>query len=345
MLICKLINTATVNAEVANQKPKIGIILPLTGKAASAGEVVKNSAILANRAHGNYCELIFEDNALDNSFTKAVTNKLLNENQVNALVVYASGPSIVASSIAEKYKVPMIGMSIDPSVSSNKNWVMIHWASSKNIVNQLLGELEKRKLRKIAIVTSQVQGIIDLEKHFFAQAEKRGFELVYKEQVLPTEIDFASIIAVLRQKQPEAIFVNLYYGQAGIFANKLRQLGSDAQLFSHFIFDDPREIETGKEALNGAFFANTSKGDLSFDQEYLSQYGVKPGVGGISAYDIISLYIAAFKNSDGTKFGVMKYLHSLKNFSGKTGTISALTNNSFDVPASIRVIKSGEVKH
>lgn len=336
-------NTELIFAEKVFVKPKIGLILPLTGKAASAGEVVRNSAILSNKNNGNYFDLIFEDNVLDNTLTNAAINKLLNDDHVNALVVYASGPSFVAAPIAEKYRIPMIGMSIDVNVSYDKEWVMTHWASSKNIVDQLLHELQQRKLNKIAVITSQVQGIIDLEQYFFKKAEERGFELVYKQQILPAETDFGSIITQIKQKRAEAIFVNLYYGQAGVFANKVRLLGSQAQLFSHFILDDPREIEIGKSALEGAFYANTSNGDLSYEDEYINEYSLRPGVGGISAYDIISLYAEAFKNSDGTKVGIMKHLHSLKNFKGKVGTFSALSNNSFDVPASIRIIKSGKV--
>jgi branched-chain amino acid transport system substrate-binding protein len=326
----------------AESKPKLGVILPLTGKATIAGEAVRNGATMANDILGAPFELVFEDNGLDNGKTISAARKLLKTEGVLGIIVYASGPSNVASPIAEAAEIPMIGMSVDLNVSRNKNWVMIHWASNKNVADMLFEELERRSVKSIAILTSQVQGTIDLEEYFLSVASKKGIEVVFKKQLLPTEIDFQTPITVLKQKQPEAIFVNLYYGQAGLFTNQAVKMGLKPQFFSHFIFDDDNEIKNAEGSLEGAFFANTSSGDLSFDKEYKVRFGKRPVVGGIAAYDIVELFYEAFKNSDGSKSGINKFLHTVRDFNGKIGRYSALPNNSFDVPTSLRIITNGE---
>ena len=330
-------------AEEGASKPKLGIILPLTGKAATAGEAVKNGISMANAAEGGYFDLIFEDNALDGAVTVTAANKLIRDDKVSGLIVYASGPSNVAAPIAESASVPMIGMSVDPKVSKERSWVMIHWASNKNVADKLFDELERRKIHKVAVISSQVQGTLDLENYFLSTAPKRGIEIVFSQQILPTDLDFQTPITMMRSKRPEAIFVNLYYGQAGLFANKASKLGLKSQLFSHFIFDDDNELKSADGALDGAFFANTSCGDLSFEKEYRTKFGKRPVLGGIAAYDIATVFVQAIRNNPTSAKSAMDYIHSLKDFKGRIGIYSALPDNSFDVPTSLRSIKKGNV--
>lgn len=115
------------------------------------------------------------------------------------------------------------------------------------------------------------------------------------------------------------------------------------QFFGPFILDDDNEIQTAGSALDGAFFANTSNGDLSFEKQYIAQHGRRPVLGAIGAYDITAIHAEAIRKSDETKPSIMKQLHTMSNFTGKIGSYSALTNNSFDVPTSIRRIDDGKV--
>ena len=326
-------------------KPKLGVILPLTGKASTAGEAVRNGLTMSNEAKNNYFDLIFEDNALDSTQSLNAANKLIKEDKVNALIVYASGPSNVVSPVAEAASIPMIGMSVDPKVSKDRKWVMIHWASNKNIADMLFSELKRKNLKKIAVLSTQVQGLLDLENYFLSTANNEGLEIVYSQQVLPNETDFQTQISLIRNKKPDAIFVNLYYGQAGLFANKARHLGLKSQLFSHFIFDDDNELKAANGALEGAFFANTSCGDLSFDNEYKVKFGKRAVLGGIAAYDILTIFHDAFSKANSTPTEIMDYLHNIKDFNGKIGKYSALPSNSFNVPTSIRTIKNNMILH
>lgn len=324
-------------------KPKIGIIIPLTGKAAMAGETVRNSTIMANDDLGNPFELIFEDNALDNVRTVTIARSLLKTKGVRSLIVYGSGPSNAAAPLAEQAQIPMIGLSIDPNVSKSKTWVMIHWASSKHVVDQLIFELKKRGLTRVAVVTSQVQGILDLEDYFLEKAKESDFKVIFSKQVLPSETDFSTMIAKLRTSDAQAIFLNLYFGQVGTFARQSVTQGYRPQFFGQFALDNGTEISASQGTLNGAFFANTAAGDLSFDKAYTKRFGWHPTLGGISAYDVIYIFDSAFKESPHSSESINYFIHSLRDFSGKIGVYGALDSNSFDVPASIGDIVDGRV--
>ena len=305
---------------------------------------MRNSITMANDDLGSPFQLIFEDNSLDSARTVTGVRGLINNAAVRALIVYASGPSNAAAPIAEQARIPMIGLSVDPNVSKTRKWVMIHWASNEHVADQLIAELKARRLSRIAVLTTQVQGILDLEQVFFERAKTAGLEIVFHDQVLPTETDFGVLVSKTRASKPHAVFLNFYYGQSGVFALKCAAQKFYPQFFGQFALDDDAEIASSQGALDGAFFANTAPGDLSFDQAYIKRFGKRPSLGGIGAYDATAIFAAAFKDGLGTAESVNHYIHSLNDFSGKIGSYGALNNNSYAVPARIGDIVDGQVR-
>ncbi len=325
------------------RRPRIAVIVPLTGKAAAAGEAVMNGSILANEALSNAVDLTFEDNQLEGARTASITKDLLSSRKIDGLIVYASAPAHVAAPLAEAAGVPMIGLSIDLNVSKGKRWVMTHWASKQRISDLLFSELKKRGLNKVAIVTAQVQGLLEIQDYFVHESPDHKVTIASSYQFLPSDNDFRATISLIKRQAPDAIFVNLYYGQAGLFAKQLAASGTRIQLFSHFVLDDAKEIASAAGNLEGAFFASTAVGDGTFDREYLERFGKHAVVGGIAGYDATLLFARACAHSKNAPLLTSEYLHSVVDFSGKIGTYRALPNNSFDPPGSVRVIRNGSI--
>ena len=96
---------------------------------------------------------------------------------------------------------------------------------------------------------------------------------------------------------------------------------------------------------NGSFFASIAVEDLSFYNKFTSKYKKRPIPGAIAIYDILSIFAEAVTNSNKEKDVVNNYIHNIKDFKGKIGKYSALTNNTFDVPASIQWVKDGNIIH
>jgi len=220
---------------------------------------------------------------------------------------------------------------------------MIHWASNERVADRLLTELQKRSLQRIALITTEVQGNIDLSELFLRKAADRGLQIVFNARELPGETNFLTTVSRMKQAAPDAVFINLYYGQAGVFARQCAERGFRPQFFSHYILDDDGEVSSAQGALNGAFFATTSPGDLSFDREYFKKFGKRPMLSGVNAYDVVALFAEGFRKTTGSPEAVNSYLHSIKNFRGKAGDYNALPDNSFSVPAGLGEIQDGKV--
>lgn len=320
---------------IAHAEPgKIGIVLPLTGKAAVAGEAVRNGVVMANADNDDAFELIFEDSALDNDRTISATKKLIETDKVDALIVFASGPSKSAAPIAEHAQIPMIGLAVDPEISRQRRWVMIHWAPNRAVAGMIFDECRRRNLKRLGMITAQTQSALDLEGAVQRNAITGGMAVPFQMQVSATETDFSAIIQKMKKSSPDGVFLNLYFGQAGNFARQAAAMDFKPQFFGSFVLDDDAEIASSQGALDNAFFVTTSAGDLSFDQEYVEKFGKRPVLGGIGAYDAVTLLAEAFEDG-ATRSKANTYLHSIQTFSGKIGRYRALADNSFNVPTSV----------
>ena len=321
--------------------PKIGVILPLSGKGAPAGESVRQGIQMAIESNPGIIEPIFEDGALDGARSISAFHKLNQSDGVIGSIVFASGPSAAVAPLAEVSKVPTVGFSVDSTIPRGKNWMMVFWTSAEEFSSRFISELRHRGVKKVATISTQAQGLMEMERTFSVDAASAGIAEVFRAEFLPGETDFSSAILLLKQKQPEVIFVNLFFGQAGRFAAQARALGLRVPLGSGFIFDDQAEISAAEGALEGAFFVTTAAGDGSFHRDYLSRYGVRPALGAIQGYDLGSLFIQAVRGGSKTRAQLNSALHEVKNYPGKIGNLSATENGSFSVPAATWVIRNG----
>ena len=94
---------------------KVGVILPLTGDAASYGEVMRNIYQLAIKevndaggVNGNKIELIIEDGKCDGTGGASAAQKLVNVDKVKVILGgFCSSESLAAVPIVESAKVAL----------------------------------------------------------------------------------------------------------------------------------------------------------------------------------------------------------------------------------------------
>lgn len=92
----------------AQEVRKIGVVLPLSGGAASSGETIRNSIQLAIKQFGldSRLQFIFEDDAMQPKNTVTAVNKLIAHHAIDGLVVFGTNTSLAVTHIAEERKLP-----------------------------------------------------------------------------------------------------------------------------------------------------------------------------------------------------------------------------------------------
>jgi branched-chain amino acid transport system substrate-binding protein len=320
---------------LAQNKFRIGVVAPLTGTAASSGETIKNSVLLASK-HFNQnhkVEFLFEDDQLSPKETVKAVNKLIKVDRVAALIVFGTPTSLAVNMIAEAHKVPMIALSIHDQVVKGKQFVFKHWVSAEKENEKIISEAKKRAYQRVAVVATVNDAMLKL-RDLFAQNTKNL--LVANEECNRDELDFKPIIMRLLQAKPDAIYLLLWSPQPGLFAKQLRLAGFKGDLFGVHNLEDPKEIAISAGALTGAWIATgDDQHAQKYYESYLDTYGSLPSAGGINAYDVSKILIEGSHSQE-----LHAYLKTLKDFSGAYGTYDATGQNDFNIPATIKTLKA-----
>ena len=114
-------------------------------------------------------------------------------------------------------------------------------------------------------------------------ANKLGGEVVSRQTFSEQDKSFKAQLTAMTARGPQAIFVSAYYTEAALIARQARQLGIKATLMGPEGFDSPMLIESGGDAVEGAYFSNHYSADSpnprtqEFVKAYAARYGERPG--------------------------------------------------------------------
>ncbi len=155
------------------------------------------------------------------------------------------------------------------------------------------------------------------------------------------ELDFRTFIARTKLiPNLDALLVNLFPGQIGLFAKQARGAGIKVPLFGFEYFEDTNEISISQGSLNGAWYATSGEPNNNFLDQYKSAFPGDPYITAANGYDAVGLFVKAFSTADGAE-GVAAYLRSVKDYKGALSKYSATGDNRFALPATLKSVVDG----
>lgn len=341
LITLALPTTTSCWAETGTQRYRIGAVLPLSGDAAALGKASQNGMIMAHESlppkDHERIELKFEDDALAPSRSVAAFRKLVDVDRVNAVICWSSGTCKVLAPLAEMAKIPLVAIASDAAVSRGRDFAVNFWVTPEEESRILLDEALRRGYRRIAIVSAIQEGVQACRDAFKLQNQERVKILI--DQELPADMkDFkATVTRIASLPDLDAVLVILMPGQIGTFTKQLRQLGSHAAFFGYESFEDKGELESSGGALIGAWFATASTGDTKFVSKYWEKFPNEVIVTANNGFDAVQLLSTASQSSRSGE-DVAKYLRTVRDFAGASGTFSATGDNRFSLAATLKVV-------
>ncbi|MGZ5483773.1 MAG: ABC transporter substrate-binding protein, partial [Pyrinomonadaceae bacterium] len=246
---------------------KIGVYGDLTGQTSSFGQSTKNGSQMAadeiNAAggiNGRQVQLIHEDDQGEPGKAATVVTKLINQDQVRALIgEVASSNSLAAAPHAQEAKVPMISpSSTNPKVTQVGDYIF-----RVCFIDPFQGEVMAKfaanslKAKKAAILFDSNSDYSKGLVQFFKQAfTKLGGEIVTEKAYAQRDRDFTGQLTAIRDLKPDVIYVPGYYQEVGVIAKQTKQLGIAAPLLGGDGWDSPQIWDLGGESLNGSYISN-----------------------------------------------------------------------------------------
>lgn len=330
----------------ASSKPKstniikIGVILPLSGDLSIIGEPAKHGAemALANFPNTkNKYELVFEDDQYDVNKTVTAANKLISIDKVNAIVTLGSAEGNVVKPLANKNKIIHFNTAASDQTIADGKYIFNHWTPPQEEAKTLIAELLRRNIKKIAIFTTNNDGMIAISNELKQQLKETGISMVLDEKINVGNRDFRSQIMKLKNNLPDIIVMQNTPPELEILAKQIKESGIKTPLTSIEVFD----TTSAPELFKGYWYATVSDFTDKFATDFKNKYGSGPALTTGNVYDIIPLIITAAENTKGSPSSnnISAELLKIKDFSGAMGNLSINSSGAVISKAAIKIVK------
>ena len=205
---------------------KFGAAMSVTGPLAAEAKTAKDGynfiASRMNKRGGipvgkkHYkVKIVYYDDQSNANQSVQLYEKLINEDKVNFLLgPYSSGVTLATSTVAEKYKIPMVvAHAATPSIYERNYHYLF---GTLNVIDQytkplfkMAQSIKKHRPKTVAIMYENALAPTAFANSAAAQAKKYGFNVVYK-QSFPQGADFAPIMSAVKAKKPDIVLTGGY---------------------------------------------------------------------------------------------------------------------------------------
>jgi branched-chain amino acid transport system substrate-binding protein len=250
-------------ASAQTQKVRIGFASPLTGPQAHYGEDNLRGARMAIeelnaksprlKATPVHFELMVEDDQADPRTGTVVAQRLVDAGIRGMVGHFNSGVTIPASRIYHDAGIPQLSVSTNVKYTRQGYKTAFRVMADDDKQGATLGRYAVTRLgmKRVAVIDDRSaygQGLADA---FAAAVKQAGGAVVRREYVSDKDVDFRSILTLLRKAEPAAIFFGGYDAQAGPMARQMRELGFKTVLLGGETMNTAKFLELAGPAAEG----------------------------------------------------------------------------------------------
>ena len=313
---------------VPKDEAKVGLILPMTGKAAYIGEATFNGITLAKEESNSNIKLILEDSKTSVDAAATAANKLIHIDNVDVLVSSLTGPSATVASIAENNKVVLLYSSTSIEPAQNKEYVFDSFPSAIDFCKVATENALKKNITNLAYITDFKGGGADCEigiNNAIKDASKG--QIVFNEKFDINNADFRTILTKVKAVNPDGLIIYTYGTLFPEIYTQMINLNLNITLICPFTtsigYSNQESIDIGKK---GDLFQNAIGSDFNFDinnpnvkdfvEKYKTRFNKLPD--GFAAYGYSNFQII----TQALKTNNIKQTLEEDSFNTLTGTIS-----------------------
>ena len=226
--------SAYAGSTLAQEKFKIGLILPMTGPFASTGKQIEAAARLymaqnGDTVGGKKVELIVKDDASAPDVTKRLAQELVVNEKVNVLAGFGLTPLALATApIATQSKTPMVVMAAaTSSITQASPYVVRTSFTLPQAAVAMADWAPNNGIKKVVTLVSDYGPGIDAEKFFKDRMLFNGAQVLETLRVPMRNPDFAPFLQKVRDLKPDALFVFVPSGAGSALMKQFAERGMD----------------------------------------------------------------------------------------------------------------------
>lgn len=335
----------------AAQTIKIGFPIPLTGEIPKVGESTKFAAEMLKEeinAQGGLevggkkypLEFIYEDNEAKPESAVNVTLKLIDRDQVLALVgPQSSRQAVPAGGVADDNETPMISpWSTNPDATRDRPWVFRAAFLDPFQAPVAANFATKQFKAKTAAVLFEIsndysKGLADNFKEAWEKLHGPG-SIVAFESHGPKDQDFSAQLTKIIGAKPDFLFLPENYSFAALIIPQGRDLGFKNPYMGSDAWGSAELMSLCGEPCKGQFFsthyaAEGAKGKTKeFIDKYAKKYGYVPDDLAALTWDAVNIVLKAIQDGGTVDPNVRKMrklirdkMQGIERFDGITGAM------------------------
>lgn len=308
----------------------IGVVLPLTGRAADQGKDILSGIELAQeeinseRTPGQpRLELAVEDDMGDPKSGVAALEKLILTKRPPAVIgPIASSVMLAMIPIAEREKVVLLSPAASSPKISNSGKYIFRLSLLAIPQAEALAEYARSKMNAMrgAILYGNDETGVSYRDAFRDAFKAKGGDIVYEQAFDRSDTDFRIQLTKLKDVNAQACFVPSIPQTIGLILKQAKELGVDIQFLGNYGAEGESLLTTAGHAAEGFIYTSIPV-SAQFAAAYRNKAGRTPTIGAPLGYDALSVVWKSASESNSADT-VQSGLARLANFKGATGMTS-----------------------
>jgi ABC-type branched-subunit amino acid transport system substrate-binding protein len=334
----------------------VGVLLPLSGRYATFGELVRRGMDLALEMHQaggkKPTHFLYRDTGADPALSERAVIELADSERVLAIAGPLTGTAAqAAANQAQKMRVPLLTLSQKEGLPEAGDYVFRDSLTSRQQVLALVRyAMEEQQMTSFAVLSPENRLGREMTELFAREVERRGGRIAARQSYAENLTDFRRQIKLLRREDPnapdpepssagvtasppkslpfEALFIPDDADRIGLIAPQLAFFGiENLPLLGINGWNSPDLVRLAGRFVEGAVFVDGFYRDSPHPlvQEFVNRYFEKYGGSILEAqgYDAAGILLLLLERAEiRTREDLRLALSQVRNYPGVTGVTS-----------------------
>ena len=300
----------------AQEKFKIGLILPMSEPFASTGKQIDAAVKLylaqnGDTVAGKKVEVILKDDNSAPDVTKRIAQEMIVNDKVNVLAGFGLTPLAFATApLATQAKTPMVVMAAaTSSITEASPYIVRTSFTAPQVVTVLADWAAKNNIKRVVSLVTDFGPGIDSEKFFSEQFVLNGGVVMEKLRVPLRSPDFAPFLQKVRDLKPDALFAFVPSGAGTGLMKQFTERGLDkagirliaeGSVTDDDILNGMGEVAVGVVSSHHYSASHNSAMNKKFVEAFgKANNGLRPNFMAVGGYDGMRVIMEAAKATKG----------------------------------------------
>lgn len=324
----------------------VGIYAPFSDKSAFIGRNILAAMEMAREQ--------FKSSQINYSFytldvlparkVKPTLQKFINAHHINVLITEGTENGLLVAPMATQNNILHFSMASDPTIADGTN-NFLAWSPAYEQASVLIGELQRKKVKQIGIITTRQPSSMVLTQSVMKQLQAHSTIKVsaYKE-IKPNETNFSGLISNMEEKNPDLYFIMASPEEIGLIHSEMINTHVNKPITS--IVD--RVTPAIMKVFDGQWYIDAHEMKPEFIKQFKQEYLNHPVTEAGYAYDVFKILnqgitMAMKSKHEFSSEEVAHQIHSLARGTGVMGPYTLENNGVLLTESEIKTIKNGHV--